>query len=180
MTFTVSRTELLTALQICGKAVSTNGIVPALGNYLFEVKNNSLTIYGNNMEAMISKKITCQSKEMFSIQIPSVRLREWVTNCAEQPLIFTIKGLDISIKSAKGSCSMSGELGEDYPKLTNKTGDTLQINTDVFLSLLGRTLIACGSDMSLPLGGLFVEINNTEITCTGSDKNIFCSYPLQE
>ena len=61
MKFSVSSTDLLKQLQIAGGAIGSNPVLPILEDFLFTIKNNTLTIAATDLETSITTEMDVMS-----------------------------------------------------------------------------------------------------------------------
>lgn len=181
MTFTINRTTLLNALNICGKAVSGSPIYPLLGSFLFEITGTQATITANNMETMISTKVDLTGGCEAIIAIPSVRLLSLLRDLPDQPLIFTIDGTTLTVKANSGKYSMPIEPGIDFNKLTNAKGTKLKLSAEILKTGFDKTIFAVADEKIPNCAAVYVELNKSEITFTGCNHHVLStvSFPVK-
>lgn len=150
MTFTINRTTLLNALNICGKAVSRTNILPACNNFLFQFEKGKLTIFANDMRNVISTSIKVDTKEKLNIQVPAQKIMDLLKNLADQPLAFTIaEDFSIAIKSQSGSYKLPGS-GDDFPLPSEEYLSETSIPAEDLKEAFYKTLFCCGSNAIKP------------------------------
>jgi DNA polymerase-3 subunit beta len=90
MRFIVSTSTLLKQLQAVNGASSSSTVLPILENFLFEIKENVLTISATDLQTSMTTSLPVESKEEGKIAIPSKILMETLKTLPDQPIAFTI------------------------------------------------------------------------------------------
>lgn len=169
MQFTISKSELQTALSIAGKCVG-GSIIPAHSNFLFELNKTQLTISATDSERLISYTCNVDSETVDSFQLPAVKLTEIVKLLPEQPMIFTIGKSTIHVKHSTGEFEFPYEPGIDYPKMVHKEIYLVELPSEKFIAGLNRVLFATSQDSLRPnLMGVLIELTNKGINFTGAN-----------
>ena len=124
MKFIVTSTALLKQLQQLSGVLNSSNTLPILDNFLFDIKNKSLTISASDLETAMSTQMAIEAKEEGIIAIPAKILLEILKSLPEQPLTFTIdkKTLGVEISSDSGKYKLTGANGDDFPKTPALTG----------------------------------------------------------
>ena len=76
MKFIISSQLLLKQLQLISGVLNSSNTLPILDNFLFEIKDKSLTISASDLETTINTHIEVESKEDISIAIPAKLLMD--------------------------------------------------------------------------------------------------------
>lgn len=114
MKFTIHRADLLTALNITGKAVGKSS-QPILENFLFEVSAKSLKVTSSSMDIFISKIVDAESDTEKSLCVPADKLLKLIKTLSEQELTFEVKDLILTIKAKSGKYTLPVLDSEDFP-----------------------------------------------------------------
>jgi DNA polymerase-3 subunit beta len=192
--FQIQQSELNRALQICGRALDTNNILPINSMFLFDLKPNVLTISACNMYQSISTSLNLSNELSFSIAIPGNKLKDYIAKCKPELLVFTInehvtlptetapETVSYSVTIASGSnpknnCNMPCEPGENFPVIKNTPTAEFELPAADFLEALYKTMFAISDDQLRPSAtGLNVEITGKKITYTGLNFNMCSTY----
>ncbi|HET8572860.1 MAG TPA: DNA polymerase III subunit beta [Edaphocola sp.] len=178
MDFIVSSGALLKNLQLVGGIISTNVVVPILENFLFELKGNTLTITGSDMETMIKASMEVQSENSEEsgsqlICVPSKIFMDYLKNLPEQPLHIKTHPEDFSIEisSNSGKYKIGGENGREYPKEAEAEDlNTFSIPSSILTEAISKTIFATSTDNLRPaMTGVFFELNEEGITFVATD-----------
>lgn len=179
MNFTITKTELLSALSIAGKVIPNSIIDPILNNFLFNIDGNDCEICASNQEVFISKKVVCKSEIKHSVTIPAVRLSGLVRELPEQPLLFTIEANQVKIKSSSGEYIIPTTPADDFPHFDVKD-EPLQISVPGkdLLNAADKTIFAAFENMLAKTNGLCIDINEAGTTLTGCNNTILSTVTI--
>lgn len=178
MRFIVSSSTLLKNLQLVGGIISSNTVMPILENFLFELKDNTLTITGCDLETMIKTRLDVQTElggedNNGKVCVTSKILLEYLKNLPDQPINFNINAKDntIEIASNSGKYKIGGEKTDEYPKEPNpENANTLTIPSIKLVEAINKTIFATSSDTLRPaMTGVFFEMNESDITFVATD-----------
>ncbi|WP_321287000.1 DNA polymerase III subunit beta [uncultured Sunxiuqinia sp.] len=183
MKFVVSSTELLSHLNAISKVISSKNTLPILDNYLFQLEDNRLTITASDLESTLITSIDLDNTEgTGDVAVPAKLLNDTLKEFPEQPLTFQINGENsaIDIYSENGKFSIVGQNGEDFPELPELKEEataTIDVNHDVLLNGITKTLFATADDELRPvMNGIFVELGNDDLTFVASDAHKLVRY----
>src|SRR5450432_4723400 len=173
MKFIVSSGTLLRQLQMLGGVVSANTVLPILEDFLFDVKDKRLTVSATDLETSMSTSLDVESRDEGKIAVPARLLLDVLKTLPEQPLTFTINdsNLSIEITSDKGKYRLTGENGEDFPRIPipEETRD-LKISSAVLANAVSKTLFAVSNDEMRPaMSGVNFELATDGITFVSTD-----------
>ncbi len=173
MRFLVSSTVLLKHLQVVGSVVNTNNTLPILDNFLFELKENQLTVTATDLETTISMKLEVESDSAFNVAIPAKMLLDTLKTFPEQPLKFTIvtEKNTVEISSDQGKYELAFQNADEYPKAPEiESANMIQIEGDILARAFNKTVFATGNDELRPvMSGVFCEFNSEGITFVATD-----------
>ncbi|MEL7587870.1 MAG: DNA polymerase III subunit beta [Prolixibacteraceae bacterium] len=183
MKFVVSSTELLSHLNAISKVISSKNTLPILDNYLFQLENNRLTVTASDLESTLITSLSLDNTEgEGDIAIPARLLNETLREFPEQPLTFKIEqgNFAIDIYSENGKFSIVGQSGDDFPQLPQlkeEAASTINVNHNVLLGGIAKTLFATADDELRPvMNGIFVELGERDLTFVASDAHKLVRY----
>ena len=155
MNFVVSASSLLKHLKSIGGVLNTNNTIPILDCFLFELSKGELTLSASDMETTITTSIKVESNDSGSIAVPAKTLSEALANLPEQPVSFIIDKTkhSVKIKTENGDYNISGQNGEEYPKLAKLDSPGSTPKTEGGKGLFSWTSIY--SNTSARLTGLY-------------------------
>lgn len=180
MNFVVSTSSLLKHLKAIGGVLNTNNTIPILDCFLFELHKGELTLSASDMETTITTSIKVDSNESGSIAIPAKTLMEALSNLPEQPISFIVdkSKQSIKLKTETGDYNISGQKGEEYPKLAKLESETsMVIKSDVLANAINKTIFATGNDDLRPvMSGVFCQFNENNSIFVATDAHKLVRY----
>jgi DNA polymerase-3 subunit beta len=183
MKFVVSSTELLGHLQAISRVISSKNTLPILDNFLFNLTKNDLEITASDLESTLITRMKLENTEgVGTIALPARILLDTLKEFSAQPLTFDInmETMALVISSENGKFNVVGHNGIDFPALPSIKADkkfSFEINADVMLAGITRTLFATADDELRPvMGGIFVEASTDKITFVASDAHKLVRY----
>ena len=184
MNFIVSTSELLNKLQIINGVIGTNTVLPILEDILFDIDKNALTLFATDLETSMSTQMEIECKESGKFAIPAKILIDTLKKLPNQPLTFQINDSTKAIKiiSDNGEYKLSGENGDDFPKMPipeNITGTKAKSSS--LLKAIGSTLFATGNDeLRAPMTGVLFQMDPDCSTFIATDAHRLVRYKRNE
>jgi DNA polymerase-3 subunit beta len=204
-TFSVQQSTLNKALSICGKALSDNKILPVYEMFLFAISPGKLDVSACDGRIIISTAIEIQSRIDMKICIPGRKIADYIAKSANEILLFEIEthivpesretvihpntgnehevvtpeqvSFSLLVKGTSGKCTIPIELGDDFPRLTNTDAKEFQLDAEIFLTMLNKTMFAISEDQLRPSAtGLNIRIEPQKVTATALDFNMVSTY----
>lgn len=180
MKFIVSTTALLKQLQSISGALSSNTVLPILENFLFEIVDGVLTISATDLQTSMTTTLQVEAKESGKVAIPSRILLDTLKSLPEQPVIFSIddKSFGIEISAGDGKYKLSGENGEDFPKIpVVEDASSIAIPASVLSEAINKTIFAVSTDELRPaMTGVYCQIGTENITFVSTDAHKLVRY----
>ncbi|MBX7206263.1 MAG: DNA polymerase III subunit beta [Bacteroidia bacterium] len=175
MKFVVSTSNLLSHLQLIDGVVVSKPIIPILENFLFDIKGNRLSISSTDLETSMTTSIEVESNEDIKVAIPSRLLMDTLKTLPEQPLTFSVDSstFSVEIHTGSGRYKLSGQSGDDFPKVPEVEGDkSFAMPASVLLKAINKTVFATSSDeLRLNLTGVYVQLMKDQVTFVATDAN---------
>jgi DNA polymerase-3 subunit beta len=175
MKFVVSSSSLSSNLQMIGRVIASKNTIPILDCFLFELKENRLTLTAADSETRMTTSIEVNEVEGSGIfAIPSKNLLDSLKELPDQPVTFDINdaSLELFIYYENGKYNFIAQNGDEYPqaKPLNENAAKISISTDNLLAGISRTLFASAEDELRPvMNGIFFDISEEDITFVASD-----------
>lgn len=185
MNFVVSSKALLQQLQIVGGVVASNSNVPILNDFLFEVTDGALTIYGSDMETTISIRLTeVNTKKEGSIAIPAKLLLDTLKTFGDIPLTFTVdsKTGGVVLASDSGKYKLAGHNADDYPRMPQiDAAGSVSINSLALAQAVNKTSFATGNDELRPvMSGVLFELGPDGSNFVATDAHKLVRYKRKD
>jgi DNA polymerase-3 subunit beta len=180
MKFIVSAGSLLKQLQLVAGVVSSNTVLPILEDFLFDIKDGKLTVFSTDLETSMSAVMDVEANEDGKIAIPAKLLMDILKTLPEQPLTFSINNssLAIEITSDKGKYRLTGENGDDFPRIpVPEETKEIKLPSSVISYAINKTLFAVGTDDMRPaMTGVNFELTPDGITFVATDAHRLVRY----
>ncbi len=179
MKFTVSSTELLKHLQICGGAINPNPVIPILEDFKFSIRSNFLTLTGSDLETSITSSLEVMSDKDGDIAIPARILIDTLKALPQQPITFRVDdNFGIQITSSFGKYKLAGENADEYPEIPEpEEVDTVTMPTRSLINGINKTIFAASNDeMRAAMSGVFFQVDFDKITLVATDAHKLVRY----
>lgn len=184
MKFIVSSGELRKALQTISGVISSSQSRPILENYLFDLKENDLTITASDGETTLVTKIEVKSDDSGIIAVPSKTVQGLVNSFGEQLFTFLVKenaegtGKSLEILDEKDNFSVSLDNAEDYPELPEfEALQSVTLPAGVLSEALTNTLFATSNDSLRPvMTGVLFQFKEDETNFVSTDSHRLVVY----
>lgn len=173
MTFTVSKTNLLSGLQSIWKMVPSKTSLPILYNILFDIRKDTVFITAANDEGQIRTCLDCVADAEYKICIPAAMLLNALKTLPEQPLKFFVSTAknEIVVKYAGGKFEMVGFSVETFPE-PKAIEEPVEIITSCSTLLYGLSQVqhlAAEDELRPVMGTVYVAANKGMLSFVASD-----------
>jgi DNA polymerase-3 subunit beta len=172
---------LLKNLQSILGVINTSNTLPILDDFLFDLKENELTVTSSDLETTMSVTLKPEKAvEKGSIAIPARILVDTLKTFADIPVSFHINegNLMVEISAGDGKFKLSGHKSDEYPRVPALENTTsLEIGSPVLSSAINKTLFATGNDeLRLVLSGVYCELSPDDLTFVATDAHKLVRY----
>jgi DNA polymerase-3 subunit beta len=179
MKFIVSSTYLLKQLQVLGGVINNSNTLPILDNFLFDLKENQLTVSASDLETTMSAILNVDSNSNGLVAVPAKLLLEILKTFPEQPLTFIVEDNNtVEISSNHGKYALAYADGAEFPKtvaLSNPSSTT--IIGDILSTAINKTIFAAGNDDLRPvMSGIFFQFSPENLTFVATDAHKLVKY----
>ncbi|MCF6346422.1 MAG: DNA polymerase III subunit beta [Thiomicrorhabdus sp.] len=174
MKITLTRENLLSVLQTVGGVVEKRQTMPILGNVLFQVSENTLTVTASDLEIETRAKTELESSEasQFSTTLPAIKLINIVRSLPN--------GLTITLDFDESRCTLlagrsrfklSTLPAEDFPVMDLTQSDlSFALSQHQLKQLILHSGFAMASqDVRFYLNGMLFDINNNILRVVATD-----------
>lgn len=180
MRFIVSTSILLKQLQAISGASSSSTVLPILENFLFEIKDNVLTISATDLQTSMVTSLPIEAKEEGRVAMPSKILIETLKTLPDQPVAFSVDNqtLAIEISAGDGKYKLSGENADDFPKIpVVDNASSVNIPASVLAEAINKTIFAVSNDELRPaMSGVLVQLGEQSTTFVATDAHKLVRY----
>ena len=172
--FQLSKSDLLSRLQVVNKIILSRPTLPILSNILFEVEGNKLHLSASDLSGQIKTTIdNVQSDASILFSLESKLLIEAIKTLPEQPLIFEVneQNSNTVIKYHGGKFEMVAQAADDSLKIKDVADPVeVEIPLDIFLNGITKT-IGCSADDELRpiMNSVFIDAGKGFINHVASD-----------
>lgn len=184
MKFIVSTSSLLKQLQLVGGALSSNTVLPILENFLFEIKEGKLTVSATDLQTSMTTTLPVEAKDNGKVAIPSKILLDTLKTFPEQPVTFSIDDTTfaIEINAGEGKYKLSGENGEDFPKIpVIEKASSITMSASVLQEAINKTLFAVSSDELRPaMTGVYCQMTGEGVIFVATDAHKLVKYSRKD
>src|SRR5690554_3549754 len=180
MRFIVSTSILLKQLQAISGASSSSTVLPILENFLFEIKDNLLTISATDLQTSMVTSLPIEAKEGGRVAMPSKILIETLKTLPDQPVAFSVDAstLAIEISAGDGKYKLSGENADDFPKIpVVENASTVAVPAPILAEAINKTIFAVSNDELRPaMSGVLVQLEAQSMTFVATDVHKLVRY----
>lgn len=184
MKFSISSGELLKQLQKASGAIGNNPVIAILEDYLFEVKNDVLTIAATDLETSIVMGIDVMSDEDGKIAIPGKMLMETLKALPEQPVTFSVNKdtYGVELTSAFGKYKLAGDNPSDFPEIPiPESVDSFKLEAGSIHNAIGKTTFATSSDeLRQAMTGINVVVDFNKLIFVATDAHKLVKYTFTD
>jgi DNA polymerase-3 subunit beta len=181
MKFIISSSLLLKNLQAVIGVINSNNTLPILDDFLFELKEDSLTVTTSDLETTMNVTVKPDKSEADgSVAIPAKILVDTLKTLPDIPVSFSIDlgSLLIEISAGEGKYKLSGHRSDEYPRTPALEETTsLKLSSGVLAKAVNKTIFATGNDeLRLVLSGVFCQLSPDDITFVATDAHKLVRY----
>ncbi len=184
MKFIVSSSNLLKRLSSISGVITSNPVVPILDNFLFEIKENELTVTASDLQTFFLTKVQVEAHGDSRIAIPAKILIDTLKNLPDQPITFTIdeNAYNVEITSNNGRYRLACENSEDFPPHPSSNSNIdMDIENSLLKKAIGKLLFATSSDELKPsMGGIFLKMHEERMLFVATDGHKLARYTFED
>ena len=173
MDFTISKEDMVKALNFTLGVVEKRQTLPILSNVLINVDESSLKLTATDLESEVST--TCVIANFKSGGLTTAPARKLSDLCRLLPdaseIHFYLDGTDLKIEAGSGKYNLTTLPSEDFPKFEAEDSlSEINISSSNIKSLIGSTSFAMGNDSWRDyLSGLNLIVDDKTITAVATD-----------
>jgi len=173
MRFIVNSTALLKQLQKLNGVISSSNTLPILDNFLFDIKDNQMSIVASDLETTMISSIGVEADGDGKITIAARILIDTLKTFSNQPLTFIVDTttFGIEMSSELGNYKLAGQNADEFPKIPAlQSSFSTTIKGDILSNAINKTLFASGNDELRPvMSGVFCELSSEQTTFVATD-----------
>ena len=175
MRFTVSSTMLSNKLSALSKVINSKNALPILGDFLFEINGQTLTLTASDSENTMCTSIQLtESNGDGRFAIGNHDLLEAVKGFSEQPITFDVNQEEnlVKISYQNGLFSLPIENADEYPIAQPVSDNTHSITlpNSVIAENINRSIFATAQDELRPvMNGIYFDLTPDCLAVVASD-----------
>jgi len=170
MKFVAERDALVDAVNWVSKSISNRPITTALLGIVIDVVDE-ITLSGSDLETSAKAKFKADISQKGKVLVPGKLLAEISRSLPAKPVTFNLEGSRVLVTAGSAKFTLPTLPLVEYPALPELPSASGSLNSDLFATAVNQVAIAAGKDDSLPtLTGVFVEINQNQITLAATDR----------
>ncbi len=172
MKLIILKDNLKEALEIIGRATSSNINLPVLQNVLLKAQSNEIKISATNLELAITKTISGKIIDDGGVTVPFLVLSNLVNNLASERINLETTGHNLSIQTDNYKALIQGISEADFPIIPkiNKGKEFIELPTSALKNALGKAVIAAGSSEIRPeINGVLLVSETSVVKFVATD-----------
>ena len=180
MRFTINREAFLKGLTIAGKAIGSKSPIPVMMNFKLQLTIEGLSVIGSNNELTIKTIIPISNGEEKIISdveygatlVSNKILTDIVRKVEGEKIHFeVIDDTIVKISDSRSNFKLNAIRAEEYPEIDlSNNGVSLNLNSDVFGTLVSQTAFAASSKEQRPiLTAVNLQADNNRLIATATD-----------
>lgn len=173
MKFSVQCAEFQKILSVISGVIPSKSTLPILENILFDIEGSRLNMTATDLDISMSISMKVNATDSGKIVVPAKRLIDTVRSLPNTDIAFTMDTASnkIVMKTQNGEYKLTGESSDNYPTAAKlKTTDELDMSSDIFKRMVGKTAFAVSTDELRPaMMGVLFQIKKNELRAASTD-----------
>ena len=173
MKVTSLQENLARGLQIAGRAVSTRGSLPILGNVLLRTENGRLKLTATNLEVGINVWVPAKVDDEGAITVPAKLFTDFVNSLPPGPaeLSLNVRTKTVHLKSGPYEANFKGLDAEEFPTIpVAPDKPTTKLSKSTLRRMIGEVAFVATTDDSRPvLTGVLTTFEGEKATMAAAD-----------
>jgi DNA polymerase-3 subunit beta len=178
MKFSCRTFDLLQALHLVSRAISSQQTLPILGNVLLSVEGKRCTLSATDLELSIVTSFEANIENEGSITVPAKAILNFAQyNSDNEVVLETSEGTQLKCVSAHAKTVIAGEAATEYPTITAiEKEESFSIEVEPLLEALHMVTFASAKSTLRPvLAGVYLRVEKGNLVFVATD-----SYRLSE
>lgn len=171
MKLTVEKSNIVSALSLVGRLISSRSTLPILQNVYLEVKEKNLRLITTNLEHTIIVEIEGENEETGKITVPARLILEFLQNNSDEKITLTQKDTSLLITSKNHRASVIGMPAEEYPTTPEvKVSSNFSIPSSRLRDIISQTIFASATTDTQPtLNSCLWRFSKGELMAVATD-----------
>jgi DNA polymerase-3 subunit beta len=180
MRFIVNSINLLKSVQALGGVLNAKNTLPILDNFLFELKDQTLSITASDLETIMTVKLELEmAEDDGNVAVPARLLLDVLRAFSNVPIAFTVDmEYKIELAAGEGKYNLSGYNPDEFPKYPDlQETNTVAMESAVMVNAINKTLFATGNDELRPvMAGVYCDLHEDDVTFVSTDAHKLVRY----
>lgn len=181
MKFNVQSGDLQKALSKVSGVIPAKSTLPILGNFLFVLAKDTLTITATDLEISMIVTLEVEGSEDGKIAVPARRLVDTVRALPEDKQVrfqADTSNNKIILKTEFGEYKLTGESAEEFPTIPEfESKDEIALEHKDLHGMINKTLFAVSTDELRPsMMGVLFQIREHELRLVSTDGHRLVRY----
>jgi DNA polymerase-3 subunit beta len=180
MRFIVNSINLLKSVQALGGVLNAKNTLPILDNFLFELKDQTLSITASDLETIMTVKLDLEmAEDDGNVAVPARLLLDVLRAFSNVPIAFTVDmEYKIELAAGEGKYNLSGYNPDEFPKYPDlQETNTVAMESAVMVNAINKTLFATGNDELRPvMAGVYCDLHEDDVTFVSTDAHKLVRY----
>ena len=169
---TVSRVELLRELTAAQSVVERKTTIPILSNFLFEAKDDRLTITATDLDQSLRTSCAAKVKKPGACTVPARKLYDYIRLLPEGDI--SIKLMDnhwVQIRAGRSNTKMVGMARANFPQVPEfPSSAAIKIDAVALRGMVSKTIFAISSEESrYTLNGALLVLKAESMAMVATD-----------
>lgn len=173
MKVTCLQENLARGLQIAGRAVSTRGSLPILGNVLLRTESGRLKLTATNLEVGINVWVPAKVDDEGAITVPAKLFTDFVNSLPPGPaeLSLNVRTKTVHLRSGPYEANFKGMDAEEFPIIpVAPEKSTTRLTKSTLRRMIGEVAFVATTDDSRPvLTGVLTTFDGDRVTMAAAD-----------
>ena len=175
MRFTLSSTALSSKLVALSRVINSKNALPILGDFLFEIENNVLSLTASDSENVMKTQLDLtESDGNFRFAIGNHDLLEAVKGFSEQPITFDVNLEQnlVKISYQNGLFSLPVDNADEFPvaQPVGEFAKSIVLSNAILAENINRSIFATAQDELRPvMNGIYFDLTPDHLAVVASD-----------
>lgn len=175
MRFTLSSTALSSKLVALSRVINSKNALPILGDFLFEIENNVLSLTASDSENVMKTQLELtESDGDFRFAIGNHDLLEAVKGFSEQPITFDVNLEQnlVKISYQNGLFSLPVDNADEFPvaQPVGEFAKSIVLSNAILAENINRSIFATAQDELRPvMNGIYFDLTPDHLAVVASD-----------
>ncbi len=173
MKVTCLQENLARGLQLAGRAVSTRGSLPILGNVLLRTENGRMKLTATNLEVGINVWVPAKVDDEGAITVPAKLFTDFVNSLPPGPaeMSLNVRTKTVHLRSGPYEANFKGMDAEEFPIIpVAPEKPTTRLMKSTLRRMIGEVAFVATTDDSRPvLTGVLTTFDGDRVTMAAAD-----------